>query len=167
MESRAAWITLAYRSGLSDAEKRMRAESGDLPNLFEMRDLSDLRELEEMGIRLLTLEDDEFPDRLRTEDGPILIQVAGRADLIDAEGVRFLPGSGKKGREAIAEALDSGDRTVVVLSKGMLKARSLLSALAEQIDAGSVTLLSAEPPRAAWGPVRDANRDRLLETLSG
>lgn len=166
MESRAPWIALAYRSGLSDSEKRQRAEAGDLPNLFEMNDLADLRELEEMGIRLLTLDDDEFPDRLRCENGPVIVQVAGRADLIDQEGVRFLPGSGAKGKQAIAEALDAGDRMVVVLSKGMLKARSLLRALAEPIEDGMVTLLSVEPPRAAWGPVRDANRDLLLARLS-
>lgn len=166
MESRAAWIALAYRSGLSDVEKRIRAESGDMPNLFEMKDLSDLRELEELGIRLLTLEDDDFPERLRREDGPLIVQIAGRADLIDQEGVRFVPGSGAKGKQAIAEALDAGDRMVVVLSKGMLKARTLLRALAEPIEEGMVTLLSAEPPRAAWGPVRDANRDLLLAKLS-
>ena len=166
MESHAAWISLAYRSGLSDAEKRAAAEAGEFPNLVEMRDLSDLRELKELGVRLLTLQDEDFPDRLRHEGGPLIVQVAGRIDLIDDEGVRFLPGSGAKGRQAIAEALDAGDRMVIVLSKGMLKARTMLKALHEPIDEGSVTLLSAEPPRAAWGPIRDANRDRLLATLA-
>ena len=165
MESHARWISLAFRSGLSDDEKRARAEAGDFPNLVEMRDLSDLRELEELGVRLLTLEDDEFPDRLRQEGGPLIVQIAGSTHLVDADGVRFLPGSGAKGRAAIAEAIESGDRFVVVLSKGMLKARTLLKALREPIEDGTAALLSAEPPRAAWGPVRDANRDRLILSL--
>jgi len=166
MESHARWISLAYRSGLSDDEKRARAEAGDFPNLVEMKDLADLRELEEMGVRLLTLEDDDFPERLRQEGGPLIVQIAGRAQLVDEEDVRFLPGSGAKGREAIAEALEAGDRFVVVLSKGMLKARTMLRALHEPIAEGSVALLSAEPPRAAWGPVRDANRDSLIRALT-
>lgn len=165
MESRAAWISLAFRSGLSDAEKRARAEAGDFPNVVELKDLSDLRELEQLGVRLLTFEDDDFPERLQREDGPLLVQVAGRAELIDQEHVKFVPGSGAKGKEAIAAGLEAGDRMVIVLSKGMLKARAMLKALHEPIEEGSVALLSAEPPRAAWGPLRDANRDRLLQSL--
>ena len=164
MHEKAGWLTLAYRSGLSDEEKRERALAGDVPDHAEDKDLAAIGQLEEFGVQLLTL--DEMPERLQFDGGPVVVQVAGRAELIDEEGVRFLAGSGAKGRAAIADALDSGDRIVVVLSKGMLKAKSLLSALREPIEFGSVALLSAEPPQATWGPVRDANRDQLLGALN-
>ena len=42
----------------------------------------------------------------------------------------------------------------------------LLRALHESLENGSMTLLSAEPPRATWGPVRDSHRDQLISMLS-
>ena len=167
MHEKAGWLTLAYRSGLSDFDKQDRAERGEVPNHAEDRDLAAIVALEELGVRLISLDEDDFPERLRFEGGPVLAQIAGRVDLIDMENVRFLGGTGAKGRQAIADALEAGDRIVIVLSKGMLKARSMLSALAEPIEDGSVTLLSVEPPQATWGPVRDANRDQLIARLLG
>ena len=98
--------------------------------------------------------------------GPVVLQVAGRADLIDEDGVEFIAGSGAKGRQALAERIESGSRCVVVLSKGMLKAKSMLRALHEPLEYGQMALISAEPPRAAWGPIRDSHRDQLLAMLS-
>jgi len=90
---------------------------------------------------------------------------AAMAALLAGFGLRFLPGSGAKGKAAIGEALEACDRFVVVLSKGMLKARTLLRALEEPLDHGTAAVLSIEPPRSSWGPTRDANRDVLLRGL--
>jgi len=171
MDERAAWLALAYRSGLSDADKQAIAlgagpETDDFPSDIIEREEEDVAALDDLGVRLITLEDEEYPERLRGTTAPIVLQVAGSARLLEQEGVAFIPGSGKRGREALAEHLDAGDRTVVVLSKGMLSARSMLRALHEQLEGGNLTLVSAEHPRAAWGPIRDANRDRLLSALS-
>ena len=171
MEEQAAWLALAYRSGMSDTTKREialgpGAHPDDYPADIIEREAEDARELAEMGVRLIPITDPDYPARLLMAQGPVVLQVAGRPDLIDEEGVAFLPGSGAKGRQAIAERMDSGDRCVVVLSKGMLKARSTLQALHEPLENGSTTLVSAEPPRAAWGPVRDSHRDQLISMLS-
>ncbi len=165
MNEKAGWLTLAYRSGLSDFDKQDRAERGEIPDHAEDRDVAAVLALEELGVRLISLNEDEFPERLRFEGGPVLAQVVGCVDLIDTDEVKFLGGTGAKGRQAIADALEAGDRIVIVLSKGMLKARSMLNALREPIEDGSVTLLSVEPPQSTWGPIRDANRDQLMVAL--
>ncbi|MHC4955061.1 MAG: hypothetical protein ACYTGZ_14370 [Planctomycetota bacterium] len=172
MHEHAPWLALAFRSGMSDADKRACAlgdgpQPWDFPEDVLERESEDAAALEDMGVRLLTLADPDYPSRLLMAMGPVVLQVAGRADLVDEENVAFIPGSGAKGRQAIQEHLESGDRAVVVLSKGMLKAKSMLRALHEPIDNGTIALVSAEPPRAAWGPVRDANRDLLLAALQG
>jgi len=171
MQEQAAWLALAYRSGMSDTTKREialgpGADPSDFPADVIEREAEDAQALADMGVRLIPITDSDYPERLLMAQGPVVIQVAGRADLIDEEGVAFIAGSGAKGRQALAECVESGDRTVVVLSKGMLKAKSLLRALHEPLENGTITLLSAEPPRATWGPIRDAHRDQLLAILS-
>ncbi|MEM8882968.1 MAG: hypothetical protein AAGD14_02775 [Planctomycetota bacterium] len=166
MDTRPAWLTFAYRSGLSDHEKWARGHTSLLPAEPEARDVEAVAALDELGVHLLHRENPDFPTRLAYEDGPIVVQVAGNPELIDDEDVRFVPGSGKLGRQAIEEGLEAGDRMVLVPSKGMLKARTMLKALAERIEEGQVALLSAEPPLAAWGPVRDSHRDQLIHRLS-
>ena len=131
-----------------------------------MDEVRDANELEELGVRLLTVRDDEYPQRLRGDEGsPIVLQVAGRVALLEEEGVRYVTGyRGAKGEE-LAEVIDSGGRAVLVLSKGLLKSGSLLRALQQPIEDGSIALVSAEPPRASWGPVRDGRRDALASRL--
>jgi len=171
MEEQAAWLALAYRSGMSDSVKREialgpGADPSDYPVDVIEREAEDAQALADLGVRLIAITDSDYPERLLIAQGPVVIQVAGRADLIDEEGVKFIAGSGAKGRQALAERVESGDRTVVVLSKGMLKAKSLIRALHEPLEFGTIALLSAEPPRAAWGPIRDSHRDQLLALLS-
>lgn len=171
MEEQAAWLALAYRSGMSDSVKREialgpGAHPSDYPEDVIEREAEDARALADLGVRLIPITDPDYPERLLMSQGPVLIQVAGRADLIDEEGVEFIAGSGAKGRQALAERIESGDRCVVVLSKGMLKAKSMLRALHEPLDNGTITLLSAEPPRATWGPIRDSHRDQLIAMLA-
>ena len=171
MEEQAAWLALAYRSGMSDTAKREiapgpGAHPSDYPQDVIEREAEDARSLADLGVRLIPITDPDYPERLLMAQGPVVIQVAGRPDLIDEEGVGFIAGSGAKGRKALEERLESGERTVVVLSKGMLKAKSLLRALHEPLEYGTIALLSAEPPRATWGPIRDAHRDELLAMLS-
>jgi predicted Rossmann fold nucleotide-binding protein DprA/Smf involved in DNA uptake len=164
-------MALAYRTSLSSAElHRISLEEGptasDFPPEVYAREVEDLRALEELEVRLVTLADPEYPERLRGYGAPLLLQVAGDVSLLEAEGVEFLAGyRGNEGRR-LQEALERGDRVVVVLSKGMLSAKSLLRGLREPITDGSVALLSAEPPRAAWGPIRDRNRDALIRALT-
>jgi len=171
MEKQAAWLALAYRSGMSDTVKREialgpGAHPSDYPPDVIEREAEDARALADLGVRLLAITDPDYPERLLMAQGPVVIQVAGRAELIDEEGVEFIAGSGAKGRQALAERVESGDRCVVVLSKGMLKAKSMLRALHEPLENGTMALLSAEPPRATWGPIRDSHRDQLLAILS-
>ena len=171
MHDLAAWMALAYRTPMSSAElQRIALGEGpraeDFPQEVYEREAEDLRSLEELDVRLLTLADAEYPERLRGEDAPLLLQVAGPVSLLEAEGVEFVAGYRGKGGRRLQEVLDRGDRAVVVLSKGMLNARSVLRALHEPIADGSVALLSAEPPRASWGPVRDRNRDALIRALT-
>jgi len=125
---------------------------------------ADYEALVEAGATLLTLCDHEYPNRLRGEDAPLVLQVAGRVSLLEQEGVHVLAYR-SKAAPALADLIDSGERVVVVLSKGLLKARSLLRALAEPIADGQIALVSAEPPRASWGPMRDLGRDRLAQRL--
>lgn len=164
---KAAWMALAWRSALPTAEQVRVAlgegPSGFPPDVIE-REETDLHALEELGVRVLTMADEEFPARLR--DGPVVLQVAGRASLLNEEGVEVY--SGYRGKEGarLMEAIDAGSRAVVVLNKGMLKAESLLRALHEPLSDGCVALVSAEPPRASWGPVRDVRRDELARRLA-
>ena len=157
----AAWMVLAYRSGLSHAE-RMRIAVGpgpdpeSLPDDVLEREAKDLERLRDLGVRVLTLADPEYPTRLR-DDGPLVLQVAGRPELLEEEGVECLAGH--------RELQDLDQRTVIVLSKGMLKAKTLLRALHEPIADGTITLVSAEPPRATWSRLRDQRRDALAERL--
>jgi hypothetical protein len=166
----AAWMALAYRSALPTAEQlRIVFEDGPDPDRFPpdvlAKEAADLAALDDLGVRVLTVHDDEYPEQLRDEDGPLVLQVAGRAALLDEEDVEVVAGYRGKPGERLMELLDSGSRAVVVMNKGMLKARTLLRALHEPIENGSVALVSAEPPRASWGPVRDKNRDALAARL--
>ena len=164
--SDSAWLALAYRSAQPSAELwRIALGPGPdadafPPDVLE-READDARALRDLGVRLLTCADAEYPARLRDATGPILLQVAGRAALLEEEGVTVLAG-----HKRLGEVLDAGDRAVVVLSKGMLKAKSLLAALQEPIADGMIALVTAEPPRAVWGPIRDRRRDALCRTLS-
>ncbi|MHC4550329.1 MAG: hypothetical protein ACYTEZ_16285 [Planctomycetota bacterium] len=157
----AAWMALAYRSALSHAERmRIATGPGPDPDAFPAdvleREAGDLEQLRDLGVRVLTLADPEFPERLRDE-GPIVLQVAGRPALLDEEGVECLAGH--------RQLEDLDQRTVVVLSKGMLHAKTLLRALHDPIADGTITLVSAEPPRATWSPLRDQRRDELAKRL--
>jgi predicted Rossmann fold nucleotide-binding protein DprA/Smf involved in DNA uptake len=173
MEGRdgALWLALAYRSLLGEGERRAVAQGpgpdpSDFPEAVLARERGDAKELEDLGVRLLALPDEEYPARLRRAEGPLLLQVAGRPSLLAEEGVKVLAGVRGAAAGALQETLDSGGRAVVVLSKGMLQAKSLLRALAEPIADGALALVTAEPPRATWGPLRDRRRDALARLLS-
>ncbi len=145
--STAAWMTRAYGRGLTENEG------------FE-------KELRDLGVRVLTIEDEEYPERLKGDGAPLVLQVAGRTTLLHDEGVTvFARYRGEEGAR-LMDTLDGGGRAILVLSKGMLKAGSLLKGLAEPIADGSITLISAEPPRASWGPVRDKRRDVIRDALT-
>ncbi len=165
----ACWMALAFRSAHSGPEKMRIALGGGLDEEMFPREVldgeqADYEAMTESGIELLTLADAEYPGRLRGEDAPLVLQIAGRKALLNDEGVRILPYRSKAAPE-LAEQIDRGERVVVVLSKGLLKARTMLRALAEPIADGQVALVSAEPPRASWGPMRDLSRDRLAQRL--
>jgi len=123
---------------------------------------ADLKALAELGVRVITAKDPEFPQTLRSDEGPYVLQVAGRAGLLGEGGVAWL-----KGHRPLGELLERGERAVVVLSKGLLNAKTLLRQLHEALADGQVALVSAEPPRAAWGPVRDVRRDELVRRAGG
>jgi hypothetical protein len=53
-----------------------------------------------------------------------------------------------------------------VLSKGLLHAKTLLRQLHDELADGQVALVSAESPRAAWGPIRDRRRDELVRRVT-
>jgi len=162
-------MALAYRSGRSEADKlRIALDTGPTEEMFGADVLqgeqADYEALTELGARLVTLADAEFPERLRGEDAPLVLQVAGSLALLNGDDVSVMAFRTKAAPE-LSERIESGERVVVVLSKGMLKARSLLRALAESIADGQVALVSAEPPRSSWGPVRDLRRDKLAQRL--
>ena len=167
MDDRAAWMALAYRSALSTPEM-MRVALGDGPDPAAFppdvlaREAADLAALDDLGVRVLTIAESAYPARLREGAAPIVLQVAGRVDLLHDGGAEVLAG-----HKPLGAALEEGTPAVAVLSKGLLKAKSLLRALAEPIADGQVALVSAEPPRATWGPVRDRNRDALCALLRG
>ncbi|MHC4972770.1 MAG: hypothetical protein ACYTG3_10595 [Planctomycetota bacterium] len=157
----AAWMALAWRNTLSRDERRQIAlgpgpDPEAVPDDVLKREAEDLHQLEDLGVRVLTLLDPEYPTKLK-EDGPLVLQVAGNPDLLDEEGVECL--SGHKDLE------DLDQRTVIVLSKGLLNAKTLLRALHDPIQNGTITLVTAEPPRATWNRLRAQRRDRLAQRL--
>jgi hypothetical protein len=157
----AAWMVLAWRSGLGHAE-RMRIALGPgpdpeaLPDDALEREAKDLEQLRDLGVRVLTIKDPEYPACLR-DDGPLVLQVAGRPELLEEEGVACL--AGHRGLK------DLDQQAVIVLSKGMLRAKTLLRALHDPIRDGMIALVSAEPPRATWNQLRDQRRDELARRL--
>ncbi|MCK6458342.1 MAG: hypothetical protein L6Q95_00430 [Planctomycetes bacterium] len=158
----AAWLALVYRTALPSAEVA-RIASGDgpkpgdfPPNVIE-HEVEDLKALAQLGVRVITAKDPEFPGKLMGDDGPYVLQVAGRAGLLGEGGVRWLAG-----HRTLGEALDRGERVVVVLSKGLLNAKTMLRQLHDALADGQVALVSAEPPRAAWNRLRDQRRDELV-----
>ena len=172
MDERAVWLALAFRTAHGSAGAlRIALGPGPDPSAFPAEVLEAeavaLAELQDRGVRLLTIRDPGYPGRLRGAGAPLVLFVAGRAALLEEEGVswfgRFRGPEGAR----LAETLDAGGRAVLVLSKGLLRADSLLRALEEPIENGALALLSAEPPRASWGPVRDRRRDLLLARLRG
>jgi len=162
MEELAAWLALAFRTALPTADAARIAfgdgpKPSDYPPAVIANEVEDLRALAELGVRVITVKDAEFPEKLRGEEGPYVLQVAGREGLIGEGGVPWLAG-----HRPLGEVLERGDRAVVVLSKGLLNAKTLLRQLHDALEEGQVALVSAEPPRAAWGPVRDVRRDELV-----
>jgi hypothetical protein len=157
----AAWMALAWRNTLSQAERTEIAlgpgpDPEAVPDDVLKREVQDLEQLQDLGVKVLTLKDPEYPTRLK-DDGPLVLQVAGSPKLLDEEGVEFLSGH--------RDLRDLDQRTVVVLSKGMLNAKTLLRALHDRIENGTITLDSAEPPRATWNRLRDQRRDQLAKRL--
>lgn len=156
-----AWMALAWHSGLSHSEQ-MRIAHGPGPDPEALpadaleREASDLEKLEDLGVRVLTLQDPDYPARLRA-DGPPVLQVAGHPELLGDDDVPCL--AGHRGLK------DLDQRTVIVLSKGMLKAKTLLRTLHEPLRDGTIALVSAEPPRATWNRLRDHRRDELARRL--
>jgi len=170
-EDGAAWLCLAYRSTLPTPDQ-LRVALGDGPNerafpaAVVLGERGACAELTELGVELLAVSDEAFPAAVREDGSFLVLQVAGRVALLDEPGVAIVAGPARVVAERLGELTESGGRAVVVLSKGLLKARTMLRALAEPIADGSIALVSAEPPRASWGPGRDVRRDRLARLLS-
>ncbi len=167
MEELAAWLALAFRTALPTAEASRIAfgdgpKPSDFPRQVIEHEIEDLRALAALGVRVITVKDAEFPAKLKSEEGPYVLQVAGREGLIGEGGVKWIAG-----HRPLAGLLDHGDRAVAVLSKGLLHAKTLLRELQEPLADGQVALVSAEPPRATWGPVRDQRRDELVRRVMG
>jgi predicted Rossmann fold nucleotide-binding protein DprA/Smf involved in DNA uptake len=163
----AAWLALAFRTALPSADVARIASGdgpkpGDFPPPIIDHEVADLRALAALGVRVITAKDPEFPEKLRGDEGPYVLQVAGRAGLLGEGGVKWLAG-----HRPLGEALDRGDRAVVVLSKGLLNARTMLKQLHDALEEGQVALVSAEPPRAAWNRLRDQRRDELVRRVTG
>jgi hypothetical protein len=163
----AAWLALAFRTALPTAEVA-RIVNGDgpkpqdfPPNVIE-HEAEDLKALAALGVRVITVKDPEFPGKLKAEDGPYVLRVAGREGLIGEGGVKWLAG-----HRPLGEALERGDRAVVVVSKGLLNAKTMLRQLHDALEDGQVALVSAEPPRAAWNRLRDQRRDDLVRRVMG
>lgn len=162
MEDKAAWLALAFRTALPTADVAKIAfgdgpKPSDFPRNVIEHEVEDLRALAELGVRVITVKDAEFPGVLRSDEGPYVLQVAGREGLIGEGGVRWLAG-----HRPLGDVLERGDRAVVVVSKGLLNAKTLLRQLHDALADGQVALVSAEPPRATWGPIRDQRRDELV-----
>ena len=163
----AAWLALAFRTALPSAEVA-RIANGDgpkpsdfPPNVIE-HEAADLKALAQLGVRVITAKDPQFPAKLGGDDGPYVLQVAGRAGLLGEGGVKWLAG-----HRALGEALERGDRVVVLVSKGLLNAKTMLKQLHDALEEGQVALVSAEPPRAAWNRLRDQRRDELVRRVTG
>ena len=157
----AAWLALAFRTALPTADAARIAfgegpKPADYPPAVIANGVEDLRALEQLKVRVITVKDPGFPEKLRSDEGPYVLQVAGREGLLGEGGVPWLAG-----HRALGEVLERGDRAVIVLSKGLLHAKTLLRQLHDALEDGQVALVSAEPPRATWGPVRDTRRDEL------
>jgi predicted Rossmann fold nucleotide-binding protein DprA/Smf involved in DNA uptake len=172
MEERAAWLALAFRTALGSADAlRIALGPGPDPSAFPAEVLQQeawaLGELDDRDVRVLTIRDPDYPGRLRGDGAPLVLFVAGRVALLEEEGVSWFGRFRGEEGERLAETLDAGGRAVLVLSKGLLRADSLLRALTEPIENGALALVSAEPPRASWGPARDRRRDLLLARLRG
>lgn len=166
LEELAAWLALAFRTALPTADAARIAfgegpKPSDYPEKVIANEVEDLRALQELGVRVITVKDAEFPAKLKSDEGPYVLQVAGREGLIGEGGVKWLPG-----HRAVGDALERGERAVVVLSKGLLNAKTLLRQLHDALADGQVALVSAEPPRGTWGPVRDQRRDELVRRAS-
>jgi hypothetical protein len=165
-EDKAAWLALAFRTALPAAEAARIAfgegpKPSDFPPTVIENEVKDLNALDALGVRVITVKDPEFPGKLKGDDGPYVLQVAGRVGLLGEGGVKWIAG-----QRPLGEALDRGDRVVVVLSKGLLHAKTLLRQLHEALEDGQVALVSAEAPRASWGPLRDKRRDELVQRAS-
>ena len=101
LHDHAAWLALAYRSMLPAAEQRRIALTdgpGDFPAAVMAREAEDVQELQGLGVELVTVRDPDFPERLR-QDGPIVLQVAGRAGLLGEQGVEPVGGVEDAGLE--------------------------------------------------------------------
>lgn len=163
----AAWLALVFRTALPAAEVARIADGdgpkpGDFPPNVIEHEAEDLKALAALGVRVLTTKDPEFPKRLRGEDGPYVLQVAGSVQLLGERGVKWLAG-----QRPLAEALERGERAVIVLSKGFLNAKTMLRQLHDALEEGQVALVSAEPPRGTWNKLRDQHRDELVRRASG
>jgi len=161
MEELAAWLALAFRTALPTAEAARIAfgdgpKPGDFPRTVIENEVADLKALEELGVRVITVKDPDFPEKLKGDDGPYVLQVAGRVGLVGEGGVPWLAG-----HRQLGDVLERGDRAVVVVSKGLLNAKTMLRQLHDALEDGQVALVSAEPPRAAWNRLRDQRRDEL------
>ncbi|MFB3066892.1 MAG: hypothetical protein ACE10D_10320 [Planctomycetota bacterium] len=78
------WMALAYRAPLP-APARLDVALGSGPDSVPFppevlqREQEDLLALQDLGVRVLTLSDEDYPDRLRRqEDPPLLLHVAER-----------------------------------------------------------------------------------------
>lgn len=166
LEELAAWLALAFRTALPTAEAARIAfgdgpKPSDYPSAVIANGVEELRALQELGVRVITVKDPEFPEKLRSDEGPYVLQVAGREGLIGEGGVKWLAG-----HRPLGEVLERGGRAVVLLSKGLLHAKTLLRQIHDALADGQVALVSAEPPRATWGPVRDQRRDELCRRVA-
>jgi predicted Rossmann fold nucleotide-binding protein DprA/Smf involved in DNA uptake len=164
-------MALAFRSALPTADAlRIALGDGPDPDAFPpdvlAREAEDVRALDELGVRVLPIADPDYPERLRAGDGPLVLCVAGRVALLHAPDTPVFAGHRGAAGEALAGVVDSGGSAIVVLSKGLLRAKTLLRALHEPLENGCLALVSAEPPRAAWGPIRDRRRDALAALLT-
>ena len=165
MEELAAWLALAFRTALPTADVAKIAfgdgpKPSDFPPTVIEHEVEDLRALEALGVRVITVKDAGFPEKLRSDEGPYVLQVAGKEGLLGEEGVPWLAG-----HRPLGDVLERGGRAVVVMSKGLLNAKTLLRQLHDALADGQVALVSAEPPRATWGPIRDQRRDELVRRM--
>ncbi|MHC4819897.1 MAG: hypothetical protein ACYTF8_17775, partial [Planctomycetota bacterium] len=92
----AAWMALAWRNTLSQAERTEIAlgpgpDPEALPADVLKREAQDLEQLQDLGVKVLTLKDPEYPTKLK-DDGPLVLQVAGSPQLLEEEGVQYLSG---------------------------------------------------------------------------